>query len=628
MTIEHQTTRRKTAPTKNGPPPLAVSPLADRSGRAEDGPAPLEAPPAPRDVREIAARSIALSALNVPHREPDEDLVASVRAHGVIEALVVRPIPPAKVYEMAPGGQQTGRDVEYELVIGERRLKAVWIVDHDKVLVEVRILTDQQAADLQYEENAHREDLSPLQEAHVLAGLMRRGGDAASVAARVHKSERHVAQRLALLELPEDAQAALQGGRLLLGAAMQIAVLPAADRAAATALLVPAGVDRSALSVTEARDLVAARFHLRVVNARWSLDDAELVAAAGACSACPKRTSAQLSLLPEGVDEDDRCTDRKCWGGKDAAWVARRVASAAAEGIRVLDATKGGHAAAEAKQLVRRPWAQHVVDLDGPCEPLADALVEVAQRRVDEALENDAGDEEVAAATVALARAERDSDGLTWRKVLGDAAKPTLLVCQARETGGDRVLEFVDEREALEALKRAGHAVVVEADEAEAEEPAAAPVKKPVTAWKQEQRTRELVRAKLVPRVVAAAEKAGPRPGAGLWRALIGAAVAEHIIDTDDVVERRGWKNGAQQPAEVLQLRAGKLSEGELCGLLVEVFCCTSDGAAEVLAKHFGVDVAKLRTNAQKQAKTELEAEAKSPAPKASKSRKAKEAVS
>jgi hypothetical protein len=66
----------------------------------------------------------------------------------------------------------------------------------------------------------------------------------------------------------------------------------------------------------------------RLTSAPWALDDQELVAAAGACAGCPKRSSCHPLLWEEAeLDGSERCLDATCWNAKSAAHVRRQAES-------------------------------------------------------------------------------------------------------------------------------------------------------------------------------------------------------------------------------------------------------------------------------------------------------------
>ena len=112
----------------------------------------------------------------------------------------------------------------YELVAGERRLRACKLAGFETIEAIVREdLTAEEARELTLIENLQREDLTPIEEAHSLAGLVDQyGGNYTHVASRVGKSEAHVRLRIAFLTLSDDVQEMLEDGRLNLGQASAI----------------------------------------------------------------------------------------------------------------------------------------------------------------------------------------------------------------------------------------------------------------------------------------------------------------------------------------------------------------------------------------------------------------------
>ncbi len=130
-----------------------------------------------------------------------ETLADSIAQHGVIQPLVVRPV---------EGG--------YQLIAGERRLRASQLAGLTSVPVVVRQATNEQALLLALLENLQREDLNPLEEARAFQRL----GEEFSlsqddIAAGVGKDRSTVANTLRLLKLPQMIQDDLETGRLSAG---------------------------------------------------------------------------------------------------------------------------------------------------------------------------------------------------------------------------------------------------------------------------------------------------------------------------------------------------------------------------------------------------------------------------
>lgn len=143
-----------------------------------------------------------------PRKQFDEaalaDLAASIEQHGVLQPLLVRPL---------PGGG-------YQLVAGERRWRASRMAGLTEVPVVVREMTDREASELALIENLQRQDLNPMEEARGYHTLMEQYGMTQEDAARaVNKSRPAVANALRLLNLPEDIADMVRQGQLSAGPA-------------------------------------------------------------------------------------------------------------------------------------------------------------------------------------------------------------------------------------------------------------------------------------------------------------------------------------------------------------------------------------------------------------------------
>lgn len=148
-----------------------------------------------------------------PRREFDpealSDLAESIRRHGIIQPLVV-----TKQEHQTPRGQE----VSYELVAGERRLKAARIAGLKHVPVVIRIAQEQQKLEVALVENLQRDNLSPLEEARAFRKLMDTFGlSQQEVAVRVGKSRPAVANTMRLLDLPQEIQQGLAQGKITEG---------------------------------------------------------------------------------------------------------------------------------------------------------------------------------------------------------------------------------------------------------------------------------------------------------------------------------------------------------------------------------------------------------------------------
>lgn len=170
----------------------------------------LDALFADNSIEEIASTSaVKLKIMDIePNRDQprkifDEDALAeladSIAKHGVIQPLLVRPMP----------------DGSYQLVAGERRWRASRMAGLTEVPVVIKELSDGEAMALALIENLQREDLNAIEEAQGIKALM----DTLSLtqdeaAERVGKSRPAVANALRLLKLPDSVIALVSDGKL------------------------------------------------------------------------------------------------------------------------------------------------------------------------------------------------------------------------------------------------------------------------------------------------------------------------------------------------------------------------------------------------------------------------------
>ncbi len=147
------------------------------------------------------------------HREIEE-LSASIKQHGILQPLVVSPL---------PGG-------EYELIAGERRLRASKILDLKTVPAIVRKAEDQQRLELALIENIQRQDLNVIEEATAYKKLMDEFNlSQEQVAVKVGKSRPAVSNAIRVLGLPVEIRDAVSSQKISAGHARAIAGLNTAQ---------------------------------------------------------------------------------------------------------------------------------------------------------------------------------------------------------------------------------------------------------------------------------------------------------------------------------------------------------------------------------------------------------------
>ncbi|MCQ1574083.1 ParB/RepB/Spo0J family partition protein [Neorhizobium galegae] len=141
-----------------------------------------------------------------PRRSFDEgelqDLASSIRQHGIVQPVVVRP---------------RGAD-QFEIIAGERRWRAAQLAGLVEIPVIVRDVDDRTALEIAIVENVQRSDLNPLEEALGYDQLIAEHGYTQNdLGEIIGKSRSHVANSLRLLKLPEPVREMLAGGSLSAG---------------------------------------------------------------------------------------------------------------------------------------------------------------------------------------------------------------------------------------------------------------------------------------------------------------------------------------------------------------------------------------------------------------------------
>ena len=130
------------------------------------------------------------------------ELADSIRQHGVLQPLLVRPL--------ANGG--------YQLVAGERRWRASRMAELKEVPVIIKELSDTEAMEIAIIENLQREDLNPIEEAEGLQALIDKCGyTQEEVAVSVGKSRPAITNSLRLLKLPQEVRDMAKDGVISAG---------------------------------------------------------------------------------------------------------------------------------------------------------------------------------------------------------------------------------------------------------------------------------------------------------------------------------------------------------------------------------------------------------------------------
>jgi ParB family chromosome partitioning protein len=186
------------------PPPAAPAPAAGAE------------PPATFKPPDSALREVPVDLLRRGKYQPRVDmredslteLAESIKAQGVVQPIVVRPVP-------NPMGNG---ETQYEIVAGERRWRAAQMAGLQTIPAVVRDIPDESAVAVALIENIQREDLNPIEEARSLHRLIEEFGlTHADAADAVGRSRVTVTNLLRLLELPRPVREMLERRELDMG---------------------------------------------------------------------------------------------------------------------------------------------------------------------------------------------------------------------------------------------------------------------------------------------------------------------------------------------------------------------------------------------------------------------------
>ncbi len=275
-----------------------------------------------------------------------QDLAKSVKAQGIAQPILVRPI------------ETIGEVTYFEIVAGERRFRASGIAGMLTVPAIVRELSDQEAYEIQVLENLQRVDLHPLEEAEGFEVMMKTYKVTADqLAEKVGKSKAYIYASLKLCELEAPARKAFYDGSLTKSTALLVARIPVKALQLKCVKDVTEGYQP--MSTRHAAEHIERTYMLHLKKATFKPSDADLVPAAGSCTACPKRTGNQPEVFTDV--NADVCTDPGCFKTKGEAHVIRIKQLATANGQTVFSG-------ADAKKIMPSSYGEMkgYVDLDKP----------------------------------------------------------------------------------------------------------------------------------------------------------------------------------------------------------------------------------------------------------------------
>lgn len=265
------------------------------------------------NVTTIALSLIQPSGFN-PRKSFDEqaltELADSIRQHGVIQPVGVRPIP--------------GTD-RYEIVFGERRYRASLIAEQTGIPAEIYDnLSDKEAEEMAITENLQRQDIAPMEEASAFRRLIESGRyDAQSLAVQVGKSVAYIRTRMKLTTLIPEIASLLDTDDITVSVASEICRYGEDIQREVYEKHLKDGLPYNSwrgMTASKVAQMIERDFTTELC--RYSFDKS-------ACASCPHNTCNLLLFVEEGYE--GKCAKSSCLREKHTAYLAEKAVSMLAE---------------------------------------------------------------------------------------------------------------------------------------------------------------------------------------------------------------------------------------------------------------------------------------------------------
>lgn len=266
----------------------------------------------------INATAIALSLIQPsgynPRKDFDEqsltELADSIRQHGLLHAIGVRPI--------------SGTD-RYEIVFGERRYRASLIAGRENIPALIYdTISDNEAEELAITENLQRKDIAPMEEAEAFRRLIESGRyDTQSLAVQVGKSETYIRTRMKLATLIPEIASLLDNEDITVSVASEICRYGEDIQREVYDKHLKDGLPYNSwrgMTASKVAQMIESNFTTELC--RYSFDKS-------ACASCPHNTCNLLLFVEEGYE--GKCAKSSCLKEKHTAYLTEKAISMLAE---------------------------------------------------------------------------------------------------------------------------------------------------------------------------------------------------------------------------------------------------------------------------------------------------------
>ncbi len=262
-------------------------------------------------LEKLSVKSIVNSKTN-PRSQFDQEeiqeLAGTIVSHGLIEPIVVRPV-------------KKGKSSFYELVVGDRRLRAHKFAGLEFILCRIRELTDEQVFEIQIIENLQRKDVHYMDEAAAFEVMhTQRSMSHQMIAERLNKRPEYIARRLKLNSLSNEFKKRAWSNELPVTHALEICRLSEEDQDKLSKFKWQGEIP----TLIQLQKSIEDNFIRNLSKAPFSTQDETLIPSAGACTNCPKRSGFNTTLFPD-IQNVDRCFDGQCFSEKLIAGIQLKM---------------------------------------------------------------------------------------------------------------------------------------------------------------------------------------------------------------------------------------------------------------------------------------------------------------
>lgn len=230
-----------------------------------------------------------------------QELAEDIKIRDIISPVTVRPLPSG----------------DFELVAGERRVRAAIIAGRDDIPCMVIELSDDEVLEIQLSENLNRENPHPLREAFAILQMQQNGKSVEDICLRLAKSKSFVHQRLRLVNLSENFQPVFLAGVISLKQSLQLAELSLNSQ---NEIYEEHFQDwnQENFEVDDNLDYFIENLRFELSKANFSIRSKSLIPEAGACIGCRFNSATLGSLFPE-LAKRAVCSHAACFQQKSLA---------------------------------------------------------------------------------------------------------------------------------------------------------------------------------------------------------------------------------------------------------------------------------------------------------------------